>query len=183
MGVVTGGGGGAAFNGGTITGDLTVNPTNNTTAPLIKATAPAGFEANSSGELLQVFCEDGTAAIDIDTYGDFTFKSPTGEGTGALRVLSTDNSLRSVSLSTTSGVFVASSGGAIQLVADNGTTRLFYTDATMGILTSVHAAPADGSLNAGECALWFDQTNGASKLMVKGKSANGTVVTAAIALS
>jgi hypothetical protein len=49
--------------------------------------------------------------------------------------------------------------------------------------TYTHAAPADASLSAGDLALWFDQTNGAAKLMVKGKSANGTVVTAAVALS
>ncbi len=47
----------------------------------------------------------------------------------------------------------------------------------------VHAAPADGDVNDGELAWWYDQTNGAAKLMLKGKTANGTVVTAAIALA
>jgi len=46
-----------------------------------------------------------------------------------------------------------------------------------------HAAPADGDLAAGELALWFDQTNGAGKLMIKAKTANGTVATAAVALT
>lgn len=50
-------------------------------------------------------------------------------------------------------------------------------------VTAQHVAPADGDLSSGEVALWFDQTNGAAKLMVKGKSANGTVVSAAIALA
>lgn len=49
--------------------------------------------------------------------------------------------------------------------------------------TKAHTAPADGDLAAGECAFWFDQTNGAAKLMIKGKSANGTVVTGQVALS
>jgi hypothetical protein len=53
------------------------------------------------------------------------------------------------------------------------------------IITAAHAAPADADLSAGECALWFDQTDGAgnTKLMVKGKSADGTVKTATILLA
>lgn len=46
-----------------------------------------------------------------------------------------------------------------------------------------HTAPDDSSLSNGELALWFDQTNGAAKLMVKAKTANGTVVTGNLALS
>lgn len=50
-------------------------------------------------------------------------------------------------------------------------------------VTSLHAAPADGDLSAGDLALWFDQTDGAGKLMVKAKTANGTVATASVALT
>jgi hypothetical protein len=50
------------------------------------------------------------------------------------------------------------------------------------VLTN-HAAPADADLAAGDCALWFDQTNGAAKLMIKGKSADGTVVAGSIDLA
>lgn len=49
--------------------------------------------------------------------------------------------------------------------------------------TELNAAPADASLSAGEVALWFDQTNGAAKLKIKGKSADGTVVTGDVALA
>ena len=45
------------------------------------------------------------------------------------------------------------------------------------------AAPADAELSASEVAYWFDDTNGAGKLMIKGKTANGTVVTGEVALS
>jgi len=51
------------------------------------------------------------------------------------------------------------------------------------VILQLHAAPADVVLQAGDCSLWFDQTNGASKLMVKGKSANGTVVTGSVTLA
>ena len=51
------------------------------------------------------------------------------------------------------------------------------------LLIANNSAPADGDLAAGQVALWFDSTNGAAKLMVKGKSANGTVVSGEVALS
>jgi hypothetical protein len=50
-------------------------------------------------------------------------------------------------------------------------------------MQGVTSAPADAALVAGEVALWFDSTNGAAKLMVKGKQNDGTVKTAAIALA
>jgi hypothetical protein len=49
--------------------------------------------------------------------------------------------------------------------------------------TRKNAAPADAELVAGEAAYWFDPTNGAAKFMIKAKQANGTVVSAAIALA
>lgn len=48
---------------------------------------------------------------------------------------------------------------------------------------AAHAVPADADLAAGDCALWYDDTNGAAKLMVKAKSADGTVVTGTVALA
>jgi len=51
------------------------------------------------------------------------------------------------------------------------------------IIIATHAAPADADLSAGECALWFDQTNGAAKLKIKAKQANGTVKTGEVTLS
>lgn len=48
---------------------------------------------------------------------------------------------------------------------------------------NAHAAPADAELAAGELSLWFDQTNGAAKFMVKAKQADGTVRTGSLALA
>ena len=50
------------------------------------------------------------------------------------------------------------------------------------VITS-HTLPADGDLNPGEVASAFDQTNGAAKMLFKGKSANGTVVTGSVNLT
>jgi hypothetical protein len=55
---------------------------------------------------------------------------------------------------------------------------------TNAAYSTVHnTAPADGDLAANEMAIWFDPTNGASKLMVKAKQADGTVKTASLALA
>ena len=45
------------------------------------------------------------------------------------------------------------------------------------------AAPADAEISGSELALWFDDTNGAGKLMIKAKTANGTVVTGSVLLA
>jgi hypothetical protein len=52
-----------------------------------------------------------------------------------------------------------------------------------GVISWRNTAPADSDLFPGGCALWYDPTNGASKLMVKAQQADGTVKTAAIALA
>lgn len=56
-------------------------------------------------------------------------------------------------------------------------------DAAGRYSTSAHSAPADGDIADGEMTIWFDQTNGAAKLKIKAKQANGTVVTGEVALA
>ncbi len=41
-------------------------------------------------------------------------------------------------------------------------------------------APTDGELSVGDIAFWFDDTNGAAKLMLKAKQADGTVKTGSV---
>jgi hypothetical protein len=81
-----------------------------------------------------------------------------------------------------SGFFVRDvvNGNIFALDLDTATQVLATAYA---LATSRNAAPADASLAAGQAALWYDSTNGASKLMVKAKQADGTVKTAAIALA
>lgn len=45
------------------------------------------------------------------------------------------------------------------------------------------SAPADADLQAGDIALWYDDTHLAAKLMVKAKDANGVVVSGEVALA
>jgi hypothetical protein len=67
-----------------------------------------------------------------------------------------------------------SSGGILADVRVNGEGFL---------ILAKHAAPSDAMLQTGDLALWFDQTNGAAKLMIKAKQADGAVKTGQVALS
>ena len=53
----------------------------------------------------------------------------------------------------------------------------------IGIFNTLNSAPADEDIAAGECALWFDKTDGAAKLMIKAKQNDETVKTASISLN
>lgn len=78
----------------------------------------------------------------------------------------------------------AQSRNIIELDSDAGDIiARFDKDGRLGV--AVPTAPADGDVLTGEGMLWFDRTNGAgnTKLMVKGKSADGTVKTASILLA
>jgi hypothetical protein len=82
-------------------------------------------------------------------------------------------------------IFAAGAIGStvdIVQVAAGGTTALAVSK-TGYLIVKLNAAPADAELAAGDMALWFDKTNGASKLMVKAKQADGTVKTGALALA
>jgi hypothetical protein len=75
----------------------------------------------------------------------------------------------------------ARSAAAVTRSTDGSTG---YGDhAVRALFINKNAAPADGELVAGQLALWFDSTNGAGKLMVKAKTANGTVVTGSVTLA
>lgn len=64
-----------------------------------------------------------------------------------------------------------------------GTAGLFRVTSQSLVFAGPNAAPDDGQLLPGWFALWFDSTNGAAKLMIKAKQANGTVVTGQISLT
>lgn len=87
------------------------------------------------------------------------------------------------------GVQVTSTGKVVLSPAPGEDTALDaaagYSKLRGGVAIRNHSAPADGDIATGELFLWFDQTNGVgnTKLMVKGKSADGTVKTAAIVLA
>lgn len=68
-------------------------------------------------------------------------------------------------------------------VKDSTSAILSRFDKSGYFMTKKVAAPADADLTNSEMALWLDATNGAAKLMIKAKQADGTVRTAAVALA
>lgn len=112
---------------------------------------------NSDGSLLYGRVDFSTAGVTI-TSGATTYKQLTLKATA----------------SQTANIeeWQKSDGTVYGSISENG----YFT-------TRKNAAPADAELAAGEMAMWFDSTNGASKAMFKGKSANGTVVTGSVTLS
>jgi hypothetical protein len=171
-----GGGGGATdlaavlaegddAGGGTITNlstlAMTANPDGG--API----AVTGNEDNSDDLFhLTPADPDEIGVFKVDYVGRTTL-SPNGNGGTALTIFTADNGV--------SNGFVVHDGatGEIGLIIDaQGRPAL-----------SVHSAPADGGIDTGAVSLWFDQTNGAAKLMVKGKQEDGTVVTGSVSLA
>jgi hypothetical protein len=150
---------GTPFNGGTITSPLEiVAPTHNGTPVfhVFNDLAVEGFIVSDNGSLTLL--------------GDLNSNATTTLG-GVGNAVQLYVIAGSAQASPISQVFDALGNTAFQL------------DKVGRVVIAVHSAPADGDLAAGECALWFDQTDGAGKLMVKAKTANGTVATAAIALA
>lgn len=147
-----------AFNGGTITGTLKIDRT-----------------GQATGTPFEVDAEDANNSLAYGSTGRFVLGM--GDETAGVAVLG-NTDLRQLYL------FV----GLDPLYAQNaaGTQAILVRADTFTELSPIIdrlTAPADGDLVAGQCALWFDQTDGAAKLMVKAKSANGTVRTGSLALA
>lgn len=76
-------------------------------------------------------------------------------------------------------------GQSVELVKvfDSDSFDVFGINKNGYAYTRKLAAPADNEVVASQLMFWFDDTNGAAKLMIKGKSANGTVVSGEVALA
>jgi hypothetical protein len=152
-------GGGSAFNGGTITGQLVVAPTTDPSG-YITILGPSG---SPSGRLLDIVPFAGVADVYVSATGGVVINSPNND--------------------TALGVSGDTSGASeVARFQDSGGTRRVRILNAGYLCWDAHSAPADGSLVAGDCAVWFDQTNGAAKFMVKAKQADGTVRTGQLAL-
>jgi hypothetical protein len=133
-------------------------------APLMR------FEVNRTS------ATNGNATLDIEAQGD-------GDARISLSDWNLDGGL---SLSTSLGSYFTprSTQTTADPVAQFGITGAAVKLMVGGyIVIQAHAAPADGDLAAGDMAIWFDQTNGAGKLKIKAKTANGTVAVGELALT
>lgn len=167
-----GGGGGTTFNGGTITNPLTIDSgLAGTPALLVESPTHDG-----STTALAVKDDLGVDLFLVTDQGDATVTRGLAVSGGT----TLGGNVTSVQLYLFAGLAQAS---PISQVYDGGSALAFQLDKSGRAVISVHSAPADGDLAAGECALWFDQTNGAAKLMVKAKQADGTVRTGSVNLA
>jgi hypothetical protein len=171
---------GATFDGGTITQPLTIARPSTAAADGLNLTVAgepnarinagvAGSGAGPSAGLASfVMVADGTqlASLALEDQDSNGFLHLRSDGTVFIAPHS-----------------AAADGSTTLEVTDQNEDDRFVVFADGTMVISKNAATADGNLSAGQMAIWFDQTNGAAKLMVKGKSANGTVVAGAIALA
>jgi hypothetical protein len=107
--------------GGTLLGRVNVTPTSTVADDIVRAVAPAGYEAGSNvGAFYRAVAEDGTVVLLVDTYGDFTFRAPTGQGGAGLIVAETDVSGDQVTLSTRNGIQFRQAGSNVFAANANG---------------------------------------------------------------
>ena len=143
------------FTGGTITGGIVLS--------------------TSADPLLQMLPTNPAESVSYGQDGRFTIGI--NDTTGGLAVLANNDSRQAFIFEGNDPLYTQNATGAQVLYARADT----YTE--LNPIIDRVTVPADGDLVAGQLALWFDDTNGAAKLMVKAKQADGTVKTAAIALS
>lgn len=161
--------------GGTLNGATTILPAAATTGLTI--THPSG----DGTHILDLTGVHTTLTLDCD--GGFVYSSddvPTFDvvGVGTRASLSVKGQVAG-----NADCYMASNGGFSMY--DHNTADFIAQLALTMFSFHYNSAPADGDLNPGDCALWFDSTNGVgnTKLMVKGKSADGTVKTASLLLA
>lgn len=112
---------------------------------------------------------------EIDTNMVFVGRSATRGGTANTNVLTNGIAIGHSAIVDASNRAVIGNAdvldvyfGSSAAAANSHQSRVFIVGIT---------APADGDLAANQCALWFDPTDGAAKLMCKAKQADGTVKT------
>jgi hypothetical protein len=180
---------GSAFNGGTITTPLVVAPSDPSAIP-IKITPAAGATAaatdlieiyDDAGNLIGYWDARGNVEADPAAAATNVTQAFTSKGAGRFDA-STANGAELAARPASSTYMQAASGQRAEVTV-SGAARVPFAVAADAVLVLVTGAPADATLAASELALWFDPTNGAAKLMIKAKQANGTVVTASIALA
>lgn len=138
----------------------------------------AGGALNIGAGLLTLTDASGVARLNTFNELDIRPGGLGGSGTKRVSVISqnaADQPFRIKGASSQSGdlqQWVSSADVVCSTISENG----YFT-------TRKVSAPADGELSASELALWFDNTNGAGKLKIKAKTADGTVVTGEVALA
>ena len=135
----------------------------------------------SGGAGIQLGVEAGNATTDILIDNGALILTALGAAQGEVIVQET----ASGSVTDIKSRSIHLTGGAQQLLLDDGGVIVKTLMDQTKLLIGYTVAPADGELNSSQLAFWFDPTPGVgnTKLMVKAKDAGGTVRTAAIVLA
>ena len=130
-----------------------------------------------------------TTLLDIDVASGDALSVDSGDAiNGGMTWLQDDSSATLRGIGGNSGQLAVRDdvgGSTITLKSGTGVLAAALYALTGPVVIGLNVVPADGDISAGQVALWFDATNGvgATKLMAKGKSADGTVKTASIVLT
>lgn len=158
----------------------------------LSPTSSRGFHGGEVDVPIGIFTDPGDVGLFVATKAGQTTDVADFQGTagvvsvlldGALNFVTANGMTNDVIAVGTSNALAVNVLSVFQNFAPFATLLRITKAGYMALRT--HSAPADGDVAAGECMLWFDQTDGVgnTKLMVKGKSADGTVKTASILLA
>jgi hypothetical protein len=169
-----------AGGGGGVTPPVTLTGTAPATVPLTIQGAVA-----QSNDFLDIQDSDENAVVVVGADGSTSLHSFTPTVNHLFRVRSSGNTAAIDVQGDGSGGVDTTVLTATTIDLEAGVTLFLGNAGTLvaapaGITLRNNAPPADAALSAGDCWLWFDDTNGASALNVKAKQANGTVKTATI---
>lgn len=164
------------------TGALTLNFAGDDTTVPITITSGSGatvgfnitFDPSYPGLKMQGLDSNSKILLTNDFNNSTTFISPssifTDDGAGHLTEI-------------VQGSVVGTGTGSIRYSSGAPDFLSLASVGPHGLQVGVHTAPDDGDIQPGELFVWFDQTDGAAKLMLKAKTEDGTVVTGNVALT
>lgn len=175
--------------------DLHLDPTNTSGLETLSVnwTDSGGVDYSidaNTGDLVLECGKSGVSDSTLDITATGTFGQAIIEGQFTSSGNTSQAFLSSIALASSANTEIEAKDGhshtaKIEVNADNGNTPTTYAKVSAAemLFRGMNAAPASGDLAAGDFGLWLDSTNGAGKLMIKAKTADGTVVTGSVTLT
>lgn len=151
--------------------------------------APGGGLGNGNVHIIAaVDAQDALTITDSDNPDEFNFGiDPFGYllgGAGSGADFETANSPDSYTVLKVAGASASGQVHDLLQIKNNTLNRLIRVLRTgYLVMSGQNAAPADADVPTSGIAFWFDDSNGSGKLMVKGKTADGTVVSGSVNLT
>lgn len=146
---------------------------------ILKIQAPVGYHQSSGdGYLIQIFAGDGTEIMNFDPSGTLNISDSVEESYQA-----NINLMRAGELGNNTVIRAGGAPANDRIAISDATRNVMRVLASGAVAIGANAAPIDADVGVGHMILWFDPANGAAKLKVKSKQADGTVVFGELALA